>query len=69
MSKFNNFIDDANGDMNMICTPEDSPVGSPTNAGGRRSMIPSHNKMAGKFEPEVANSEVIPNGRISDLHT
>ena len=56
MLKFNNFVDDADDVMNMICTPEDSEEGSPTNAGGRRSMGLKHNPMGGKFDP-VAQSD------------
>ena len=67
--KMNNFVGgDTNGDMNMMSTPEDSDEGSPTNAGGKKSLGPKHNPMAGKFDP-LANSETIPNGRISDLHS
>ena len=70
MLRMNNFVDggDPNGSMNMIETPEDSPNQSPSEIGGKKSLMPKHNPMGGKFEP-VANSESMLNGRISDLHS
>jgi len=64
----NNFVnEDPNGSMNMMSTPEDSPTQSPT-GGGKRSLVPKHNPMGGKFEP-VANSDPFVVNRISDLHS
>ena len=69
MLRMNNFVDgDPNGSMNMMSTPEDSPNNSPTNSGRKESLTGKNNPVVGKFDP-VAQSEAVPNGRISDLHS
>ena len=69
MHRINNFVDgDPNDSTNMIETPDDSPDQSPSETGGKKSLLPKVNPLGGKFE-SVANSESILNGRISDLHS
>ena len=46
--RMNNFVnEDPNGSMNMMSTPEDSPIQSPTNVVGKKSLVVKHNKMGG----------------------
>ena len=69
MLQMNNFVEvDGNVSMNMMSTPEDSPSASPTETGGKKSLLPKANTAAGKFET-VVNSESVFNNRISDLHS